>query len=151
MAEGTTPPEQGDDVQVYYSTLDASQIIILDFPGGNFSGVAGLLRTVAYICLAIGVVLLIAGIIGLVTARRTAAAVAAGAGPAVPSGPTSGQKRRPRPGRLRPRRRRRTPPGPISTRPRLGRSPGPAATGARPPQDPPPPVTPEPEQNRSGG
>ena len=48
VAEGTTPPEQGDDVQVYYSTLDPSQIIILDFPGGNFAGVAGLLRTVAY-------------------------------------------------------------------------------------------------------
>ena len=70
VAEGTTPPDQGDDVQVYYSTLDPSQIIILDFPGGNFAGVAGLLRTIAFICLGIGVILLIAGIIGLVTGRR---------------------------------------------------------------------------------
>lgn len=84
-AEGTTPPEQGDDVQVYYSTLDPSQIIILDFPGGNFAGVAGLLRTIAIVCLIIGAVLLVAGIIGLVTGRRRAdAANAVGAGyPAV--------------------------------------------------------------------
>jgi hypothetical protein len=85
VAEGTTPPEQGDDVQVYYSTLDPSQIIILDFPGGNFAGVAGLLRTIAIVCLIIGAVLLVAGIIGLVTGRRQAAAAnAVGAGyPAV--------------------------------------------------------------------
>jgi hypothetical protein len=79
VAEGTTPPAQGDDVQVYYSTLDPSQIIILDFPGGNFAGVAGLLRTIAIVCLVIGAVLLVAGIIGLVTGRRRAAAVDAGA------------------------------------------------------------------------
>ena len=70
VAQGTTPPAQGDDVQVYYSTLDPSQIIILDFPGGNFAGVAGLLRTIAIVCLVIGAVLLVAGILGLVTARR---------------------------------------------------------------------------------
>ena len=79
VAEGTTPPVQGDDVQVYYSTLDPGQIIILDFPGGNFAGVAGLLRTIAIVCLVIGAVLLVAGIIGLVTGRRRAAAVNAGA------------------------------------------------------------------------
>lgn len=89
VAEGTTPPEMGDDVQVYYSTVDPSQLIILDFPGGNFAGVAGLLRTVAIVCLVLGAVLLLAGIIGLVTARRRAAAVTAGAGglPAVPPPP----------------------------------------------------------------
>jgi hypothetical protein len=78
VAQGTTPPEQGDDVQVYYSTLDPSQVIILDFPGGNFAGVAGLLRTIAVVCLVIGAVLLVAGVIGLVTARRRAPAVDAG-------------------------------------------------------------------------
>ena len=78
VAQGTTPPAQGDDVQVYYSTLDPSQIIILDFPGGNFAGVAGLLRTIAIVCLVIGAVLLVAGILGLVSARRRAAATNAG-------------------------------------------------------------------------
>ena len=79
VAEGTAAPTQGDDVQVYYSTADPSQIIILDFPGGNFEGVAGLLRTIGVVCLAIGAVLLLAGIIGLVTGRKRAPAVTAGA------------------------------------------------------------------------
>ena len=95
VAEGTAAPEQGDDVQVYYSTLDPGQLIILDFPGGNFAGVAGLLRTIAVVCLAIGAVLLVAGIIGLVAARRRAAAVTAGSAgqPSVlpPPGQASGQ------------------------------------------------------------
>jgi uncharacterized protein DUF3592 len=93
VAEGTTAPAQGDDVQVYYSTLDPAQIIILDFPGGNFAGVSGLLRTIAFICLAIGVILLTAGIIGLVTGRRRTAVTAGPAGyPDVPPpGQPSGQ------------------------------------------------------------
>jgi len=89
VAEGTTPPEQGDDVQVYYSTLDPSQIIILDFPGGNFAGVSGLLRTVAFVCLAIGVILLTAGIIGLVTGGRRTPVTAGPAG--YPDVPPPGQ------------------------------------------------------------
>jgi hypothetical protein len=95
VAEGTTPPEQGDDVQVYYFTADPGQIIILDFPGGNFAGVAGLLRIVAIVCMAIGAVLLVAGIISLVTGRSRAPAVDAGAAgnPAAspPPGPAAGQ------------------------------------------------------------
>jgi hypothetical protein len=89
VAEGTTPPSQGDDVQVYHSTLDPSQVIILDFPGGNFAGVAGLLRTIAIVCLVLGALILVAGIIGLVTGRRSASAVGAGPGgqPAGPPGP----------------------------------------------------------------
>ncbi len=130
VAEGTTPPDQGDDVQVYYSTLDPSQIIILDFPGGNFAGVAGLLRTIAIVCLVIGAVLLVAGIIGLVTARRRAAAVNAGATgyPAVAplSDQAPGPARRPRPGRPRPRPPR---PGRTSTRPRPSPSSGTRRTG----------------------
>ena len=91
VAEGTTPPEQGDDVQVYYSTLDPGQVIILDFPGGNFAGVAGLLRTIAIVCLVIGAVLLVAGIIGLITGRRRTAALNAGAaGSAAPPPPGQG-------------------------------------------------------------
>jgi hypothetical protein len=76
VAEGTTPPAQGDDVEIYYSTADPSQIIILDFPGGNFVGVAGLLRTIAIVCVVIGAVLLLAGLLGLLTGRKRASAVA---------------------------------------------------------------------------
>ena len=153
VAEGTTPPEQGDDVQVYYSTLDPSQIIILDFPGGNFAGVAGLLRTVAIVCLVIGAVLLTAGIISVVTGRRPATAVGAGAGGQgpvpPPPGQASGQDLTPEGG------------GPA---PAVGAAPGqPSAPMAPPgpdidptptqpfprnPQDPPPP---DPEYNRTGG
>jgi Protein of unknown function (DUF3592) len=140
VAEGTTPPEQGDDVQVYYSTLDPSQIIILDFPGGNFAGVAGLLRTVAIICLAVGAVILIAGIIGMVTGRRRGAAVAAGAAGS-PPGPTQGSAPPPTPAPT-------TPPGPdIDPTPTRPFTHDPSQPS---PQDPTPP-TPDPEQNRAGG
>lgn len=102
VADGTTPPAQGDDVQVYYSTTDPSQVIILDFPGGTFAGVAGLLRTIGIVCLVIGAVLLLAGILGLVIGRKRAPAVTAGpagyappatleaaqSGQFTPSGPT---------------------------------------------------------------
>ena len=154
VAQGTTPPEQGDDVQVYYSTLDPSQIIILDFPGGNFAGVAGLLRTVAIICLAIGAVLLVAGIIGLVTARRRAAAVTAGSGryPAVPPPPpgqASGQDVAPEGGQAPPAgAAQASPPRSTPTAP-PGPDVDPTPTQPFPgnPQDPPP----DPEYNRPGG
>jgi hypothetical protein len=140
VAEGTTPPEQGDDVQVYYSTLDPTQIIILDFPGGNFAGVAGLLRTVAIICLVVGVVILIAGIIGLVTGRRRAAAVTEGAA-GYPTGPTQGSAPPPSPAPT-------TPPGPdIDPTPTRPFTHDPSQPS---PQDPTPP-TPDPEGNRAGG
>jgi hypothetical protein len=140
VAEGTTPPEQGDDVQVYYSTLDPSQIIILDFPGGNFAGVAGLLRTVAIICLVVGAVILIAGIIGMVTGRRRGAAATAGAAGSRP-GPTQGSAPPPTPAPT-------TPPGPdIDPTPTRPFTHDPSQPS---PQDPTPP-TPDPEQNRSGG
>jgi len=149
VAEGTTPPEQGDDVQVYYSTLDPSQIIILDFPGGNFAGVAGLLRTIAIICLIIGAVLLIAGIVGLVTARRRTAAVTKGYGghlavPPPPPGQASGQDL------VQPSGQAPPPAGapgnpPQPTGPDI--DPTPTRPFPRNPQDPPPP---DPEYNRPG-
>lgn len=139
VAEGTTPPEQGDDVQVYYSTLDPNQIIILDFPGGNFAGVAGLLRTIAILCLAVGAVLLVAGIIGLVTGRRRAAALTAAADPpADPPAASPAASPAPEPAPS-------SPSSPAGTA-----APGPDIdpTPTRPfPQDPPP----EPEHNRPGG
>lgn len=145
VADGTTPPAQGDDVQVYYSTADPSQIIIYDFPGANFAGVAGLLRTIAIVCIAIGAVLLVAGIIGLVTGRRRAPAVAAGAPPAFGTmpppapgpdqAPTPGQEPPPGPGQA-------PPPAPGPEVDPTPTSPFPAPT----PQDPTPPET-----NRPGG
>jgi Protein of unknown function (DUF3592) len=151
VAEGTTPPEQGDDVQVYYSTLDPSQIIILDFPGGNFAGVAGLLRTVAFICLAIGVILLTAGIIGLVTGRRRTPVTAGPAGyPDVPPpgqapGQAPGQQPAPSGGQApagaTPPPQPKAPPGPDI-------DPTPTQPFPRNPQDPP---IPDPEFNRDGG
>ena len=151
VAEGTTPPEQGDDVQVYYTTLDPGQIIILDFPGGNFAGVAGLLRTVAIVCLVIGAVLLVFGIIGLVTSRRRTAAVTAGpaghpAVPPPPPGQAAGQDVGSQADQVPP------PNSPQGYGPDPTRTvpPGPEIdpTPTQPiPKDPPP----DPEFNRSGG
>ena len=151
VAEGTTPPEQGDDVQVYYSTLDPSQVIILDFPGGNFAGVAGLLRTVALICLAIGAVLLIAGMVGLVTARRRAAAVTSRsdghpAVPPPPPGQASGQDVVDRSGA--PASAGTQGSSPVPTAP-PGPDIDPTPTQPFPPRPPEPP--PDPEFNRPGG
>ena len=148
VAEGTTPPEQGDDVQVYYSTLDPSQIIILDFPGGNFAGVSGLLRTIAFICLAIGVILLTAGIIGLVTGRRRTPVTAGPAG--YPDVPPPGQEpgqpaqpggQAPTGGTYPPQPT--APPGPDI-------DPTPTQPFPRGPQDPPTQAS-DPEFNRPGG
>ena len=146
VAEGTTPPEQGDDVQVYDITLDPSQVIILDFPGGNFAGVAGLLRTVADICLAIGVILLAAGIIGLVTGRRRTPVTAGPAGyPDVPPpGQAPGQQPAPSGGQA--------PAGanypPTAAGPDI--DPTPTQPFPRRPQDPPTQAE-DPEYNRPGG
>lgn len=74
VAQGTTAPAQGDDVQVHYSTADPTQIILLDVPGGSFAGVAGLLRTIGIVCLVVGAVLLLAGLLGLVLGRLRAPA-----------------------------------------------------------------------------
>jgi hypothetical protein len=155
VAEGTTPPEQGDDVQVYYSTVDPSQIIILDFPGGNFAGVAGLLRTIAIVCLVIGAVLLVAGIISVVTGRRRATPLTAGAGgqPAAPPPPgqASGQDLAPEGGQAPPAGASPGDPAPAPTPPA---SPGPDIdpTPTQPfPGNPQDQAPPDPEFNRPGG
>lgn len=83
VSDGTTPPAQGAAVDLYYSTVDPAQIIILDFPGGDFAGIAGVLRTAGISCLVVGAILLLAGIIALVTGRQRAAAPA---GPAAYAG-----------------------------------------------------------------
>jgi hypothetical protein len=83
-ASGPTPPNVGDTVSTYYNTSDPSQILVVNVPGlGNLSGVAGTLRTSGIICLVVGGVLLLAGILGLVLGKKPAAVAA---GPAYPTG-----------------------------------------------------------------
>jgi hypothetical protein len=153
VAEGTTAPAQGDDVEVYYSTLDPTQIIILDFPGGNFAGVAGLLRTISFICLAIGVILLTAGIIGLVTGRRRTPVAAGPAGYLDVPPPGQGPDQQPPPQGAQPPGAAASPPQPTSP-PDI--DPTPTGPFPRPPQDQPstkepPTQAADPEFNRPGG
>ena len=86
---GTEAPQVGDTVSVYYSTTDPAQIVILNIPGGGLAGIAGGLRTTGIVCLAVGAILLLAGIIGLVAGRKKAVA-AAPAYPAAPLPPGQG-------------------------------------------------------------
>ncbi len=78
VASGTKVPSVGDEVNVYYNTANPSQIVILDLPaGGDISGISRVLRTAGIVCLILGAVLLLAGIIGLVSGRKARPAVAA--------------------------------------------------------------------------
>jgi len=78
VASGTKPPAVGDEVNVYYSTATPSSIVILDLPGSDFGGISRVLRIAGIVCLLLGAVLLLAGIIGLVRGRKAAATMAAG-------------------------------------------------------------------------
>jgi hypothetical protein len=98
LVGGTEPPEVGDEVSVYYSTANPSQIALLDLPASaDFGGISGTLRTAAIICLILGGLLLLAGIIGLVRGRKAGAAVTAGQG-GVPQPVRAGQSEEPVPG-----------------------------------------------------
>jgi hypothetical protein len=105
VVSGTEPPAVGDEVSVYYNTADPSSIAIFDLPGNaDFGGIAGALRTAGIVCLVVGAVLLLAGIIGLVTGRKARAAAIAEPGAApepVPAGqsePPAGKVYPPQPG-----------------------------------------------------
>ena len=77
-ASGTTAPKVGDKVSTYYNTSDPSQILVVNVPGlANLSGVAATLRISGIICLIAGGVLLLAGILGLVLGKKSAAVAAA--------------------------------------------------------------------------
>jgi hypothetical protein len=83
---GGRPPEVGDTVSTYYSTSDPSQVVVINVPGlGDLGGIGDTLRTVAIICLIVGSVLLLAGILGLALGKKRPAAVALG--PVYPTGP----------------------------------------------------------------
>jgi hypothetical protein len=83
---GGRPPEVGDTVSTYYSTSDPSQVVVIDVPGlGDLGGIGDTLRTAAIICLIVGSVLLLAGILGLALGKKRSAPVALG--PGYPTGP----------------------------------------------------------------
>jgi hypothetical protein len=83
---GGQPPQVGDIVSTYYSTTDPSQVVVVNLPGlGDLSAIADTLRTAAIICLIIGSVLLLAGILGLALGKKRPVAVASG--PIYPTGP----------------------------------------------------------------
>jgi hypothetical protein len=117
LVAGTEPPSVGDEVSVYYSTANPSQIAIFDLSGNaDFGGISVGLRTAGIVCLIVGAVLLLAGIIGLVSGRKARAAVTTGPGGApqpVPAGqpePAPGQEYPPQPGPQDPSRQQQVPP-----------------------------------------
>jgi hypothetical protein len=61
-------------------------VVVIDVPGiGDLGGIGDILRTVAIICLIVGSVLLLAGILGLALGKKQPVPVAPG--PAYPTGP----------------------------------------------------------------
>jgi hypothetical protein len=83
---GGQPPEVGATVSTYYSSSDPSQVVVINVPGlGDLGGIGDTLRTAAIICLIVGSVLLLAGILGLALGKKRPAPVALG--PAYPTGP----------------------------------------------------------------
>ena len=115
---GTKFPAVGDKVNVYYNTANPNQIAIYDLPGaGNIGGIGKALRTAGIVCLILGAVLLLAGIVGLVSGRKARAAVApeqANAPQPVPAGaaePMPGQHYPPQPEPQDPSQQQLPPPG----------------------------------------
>ena len=85
-ASGPTPPSVGDTVSTYYSTSDPSEVVVISVPGlGDLGGIGDTLRTAAIICLIVGSVLLLAGILGLALGKKQP--TPASPGPASPTGP----------------------------------------------------------------
>jgi hypothetical protein len=83
---GGQPPEVGDTVSTYYSTSDPSEVVVISVPGlGDLGGIGDTLRTAAIICLIVGSVLLLAGILGLALGKKQP--TPASPGPASPTGP----------------------------------------------------------------
>ena len=72
------PPQVGDTVSLYYSTEDPEQIFVYDLPGGSLQSIGSSLRTAGIICLVVGGLLLVGGILWLVLGRKSTPAVTAG-------------------------------------------------------------------------
>jgi hypothetical protein len=97
---GGNPPQVGDTVSTYYSTSDPSQVVVVNVPGiTDLSGVGDILRTAAIICLIVGSLLLLAGILGLALGRKQPALVGPGATypPGPPQQPPAGYPAQPYP------------------------------------------------------
>jgi hypothetical protein len=83
---GGQPPQVGDTVSTYYSTSDPRQVVVVNVPGlGDLSGIGNTLKTAAIICLIVGSVLLLAGILWLALGKKQPAPIATGQ--AYPTGP----------------------------------------------------------------
>jgi Protein of unknown function (DUF3592) len=97
---GGRPPQVGETVPTYYSTRDPSQVVVTSLPGlGDLSTVADVLRTAAIVCLIVGSLVLLAGIIGLALGKKRPAAL--GPGQTYPTGqpqqPVAGYPTQPNP------------------------------------------------------
>jgi hypothetical protein len=85
-AAGGPPPQVGDTVSTYYNTNEPSQVVVVNVPGlGDLSGIGSTLRTAAIICLIVGSVVLLAGILGLALGKKQPTLLASA--PAYPAGP----------------------------------------------------------------
>ena len=92
VVSSTNPPAVGDEVNTYYNTADPSQIAIYDLPGtGDIDGLGKVLRTAGIVCLIVGALLLLAGIIALVSGRKARAAVTANQAGGTPQPVPAGQ------------------------------------------------------------
>jgi Protein of unknown function (DUF3592) len=76
---GGKRPQVGDTVSTYYSMSDPRQVVVVNVPGlGDLSGIGNTLRTAAIICLIVGSVLLLAGILGLSLGKKRPAPISPG-------------------------------------------------------------------------
>ncbi len=98
----TKPAEVGDTVSIYYSSDDPSIIVATDILGGSLAKVAGTLRTAGIICLILGGLLLLGGIIGLVVGKKAAPALPPGSGYPPQAGPQQYPPQQNQPGQAYP-------------------------------------------------
>ena len=127
VSASSATPKVGDTVPLYYSTADPEQIIIYSIPGGSLTSIGGSLRTAGIVCLIVGGLLLIGGIVGLVTGKKAAPALPAGAYP-------GGQANQPPPGYPTQAYGQQPPPG-YPNQPPYGQQP-PPPYGNQPPPPP---------------
>jgi len=117
----TVEPKVGDTVPVFYSTDGSDSVVIGDLGGSTLSGVGSGLRTGGIVCLILGGVLTVAGIVGLVLGKKKPQVAAPARGPGYPVNSQGGY-----------------PPGPQ------GQQPGPSGfTGGQPQQQGYPPHRPQ--------
>jgi Protein of unknown function (DUF3592) len=87
------PPEVGATVPTYYTTSDPNHVIVDNLLGvGDLSAIGEILRIAAFICLIVGTVILLAGVLGLALGRKQPASVGPGPTyqPGLPQQPPAG-------------------------------------------------------------